>query len=187
MKIIVLDTETTGLDILKHEIIQLGYIIVNLSEADNSIKILEEREFLIAPQRIESASPEALRINGYTKDKWRGSVPFSKCVSQIRLAIESCDLMLGQNLNFDLRFIKQSFVNLNYLPPKFPNYIDTKRMAQTLVERKVIKSTSMDKLCEHYKISSDGRTHTALVDCHRTLKVWQRLVDEKIDFQFYTF
>lgn len=186
MKILVIDTETTGLDITRHEIIQLGYINLFINE-NNKKSILEEKEFFITPLHIETASPEALKINGYTKEKWKNSVPFSKCVAQIRHAIESSDLLLGQNLNFDLRFIKQSFQNISLSPPKFPNYIDTKKMATKLVERKLLKSTSMDKMCDHFNIISDGRAHTALVDCHRTLKVWEKLLEQNVDYQIYSF
>lgn len=186
MKILVLDTETTGLDITRHEIIQLGYISLFIDQ-NNKKSIVEEKEFTITPLHLETASPEALRINGYSSERWKNSIPFSKCFMQIRNAIENSDLLLGQNLNFDLRFLKQAFHNLNIKPPIFPNYIDTKRMAQTLVERKVIKSTSMDRMCEHFNITSDGRAHTALVDCHRTIKVWEKLLDQNIDFQIYPF
>lgn len=186
MKILTLDTETTGLDITKHEIIQLGYIMLFIDNNNNK-HILEEKEYTISPVNIHNASAEALRINGYTKEKWKNSIPFNKCAEQIKSKIQECDIMLGQNLNFDLRFIKQSYYNFNLSPPVFPRYIDTKRMASVLVEKKVLKSSSMDKMCEHFNIKSDGRAHTALVDCHRTIKVWEKLVNENIDFQFYEF
>ena len=186
MKILVLDTETTGLDITRHEIIQLGYISLFV-DVNNKINLLEEKEFLITPLHLETASPEALKINGFSKERWRGSLPFSKCMAQIRNAIESSDILLGQNLIFDLRFINQSFRNLSLTPPRFPNYIDTKKMGSRLVESKVLKSASMDKMCEHFNIQTDGRAHTALVDCHRTLKVWQKLLDLNIDYEIYSF
>lgn len=186
MKILVLDTETTGLDITRHEIIQLGFISLFI-DANSKINLLEEKEFLISPLHLETASVEALKINGFSKDKWKKSQPFTSFASQIRYAIESSDILLGQNLIFDLRFINQSYRNFNIVPPKYPNYIDTRRMGSRLVESKIIKNASMDKMCEHFKIDSDGRAHTALVDCHRTLKVWQKMLDMNIDYELYSF
>lgn len=186
MKILVLDTETTGLDITRHEIIQLGYISLFL-DINNKKQIVEEKEFTIKPLHIETASNEALKINGYTSEKWKKALPFSDYVNQIKFAIENSDILLGQNLIFDLRFINQAYSNLNLRPPNFPNYIDTKRMANRLVERKILRSTSMDKMCEHFNIQSDGRAHTALVDCHRTIKVWEKLCENNVDYELYSF
>ena len=38
--------------------------------------------------------------------------------------------------------------------------------------------TSLDNLCESYQIDFEGRAHTAIVDCERTMSIWLKLVDD---------
>ena len=186
MKIVVLDTETTGLDLTIHEIIQIGFIVLEVDES-NKYKILTEKEIKIRPEHLESASMEALKINGFTVYEWKDSLPFQEYAIYIKEMIEHADLLLGQNLLFDLKFIKQSYSNLNLEVPKFPPYIDTKNMAEPLVKQKILESTSMDKMAKHYKISFTGRAHTALADCERTLKIWEKLLEHNDSPNIFTF
>jgi DNA polymerase III epsilon subunit-like protein len=175
MKIVVLDTETTGLDLTMHEIIQIGFITID-ADSNNSYRVLSQKEIKIRPEHLKNASVEALKINGFSVYEWRDSLPFQHYANHIKETIEYADLLLGQNLLFDLRFIKQAFSNLSLEAPKFPPYIDTKNMAEPLVKQKILESTSMDKMCKHYNISFTGRAHNALADCERTLKIWEKLL-----------
>ena len=69
---------------------------------------------------------------------------------------------------------------------KFPNYADTRHMAGKLVSKGLLKSASMDNLCEHYNVKFSGRAHTALADCQRTISVWLKLLDET-EMEFFSY
>ena len=60
-KVFYFDVETTGLDWMIHEIVQLAYII----EVDSEVKL--ERNLLIKPTRWDDISLEALKVIGKTK------------------------------------------------------------------------------------------------------------------------
>jgi len=186
MKILFLDTETTGLDIIQHEIIQLGYILVE-KDIFNNTKIISQKEFNIRPLHLETASMEALKINGFSAHAWKDSLPFNQHAGLIKDMIEYSDLLIGQNLIFDLRFLKQAYSNFNLEVPKFPPYVDTKNMAQFLLEQKLLESTSMDKMCKYYNITFSGRAHNALADCERTMKLWDKLSEVNKDPNIFTF
>lgn len=185
MKILVIDTETTGLDITKHEIIQLGYILIE--SVNDKFVLLDKAEINIRPEHIEYSDKKSLQINGYNEQDWSSSVSFEHHAEKIRSVIQSADTLLGQNLIFDLRFIKQSFINHNLIPPNFPKYVDTKSMATVLVKEDKIKTTSLSNLCKFYEVSSAGRSHTALTDCERTFVVWTKLSERFKEPKFYTF
>jgi len=186
MKILVLDTETTGLDLTKHELIQIGFLFIEMLE-DGSFKHLSESEINIRPLHLESAEPDALAINGFSAFKWKDSKPINDHFEEIKDKIEYADLLLGQNLIFDLRFIKQAFENFNAVPPKFPPYIDTKWMGEKLVFEGKLRSSSMDKMCKHFDIKFEGKAHTALVDCKRTFDVWKKLGEQIKEVPKFTF
>lgn len=185
MFISVIDTETTGLDFFKHEIIQLGLIEIKIEDSGD-LTVLQEHEYKIIPKNIDNASTEALLINGYTKESWTEAIDFSFVVPTLDRIWSTNQFLLGQNLIFDLRFITKEYKRLNLEIPNYPKYIDTKEMGSNLVKEGMIKSSSMDKMCAHFNVKFKGRAHTALTDCQRTVTLWQQL--QKYTYpHYYTF
>ena len=187
MILTVFDTETTGLNPDKHEILEAALLSLIL-DADGNHYVLKEREFKIKPERLHLASSKALEINGYNDEDWKDALPFSEVIEQMRPIIEESDIFLGQNLIFDMRFVDENCRRNDIKCPEFPAYIDTKQMADKLVVAEWLKRSGMDYLVEHYGVEVQGRAHTALVDCWRTFKVWQKLLkDSGEEYGLYTF
>jgi DNA polymerase III epsilon subunit-like protein len=174
MLISVIDTETTGLDPVKHEVIQLGLIEYKLDDSGNLI-LIREHEFKLSPQNIETADQNALKINGYHPRRWLDADNFDSIVPMLDRIWSTSDLLLGQNLIFDLRFITKEYSRLGMKRPKFPKYLDTKHMGSCLVKEGIIRSSSMDNMCKYFDIKFKGRAHTALTDCQRTVTLWETL------------
>ncbi len=174
MKITVIDTETTGLDLSQHEIIQIAAIEMEQEDCGD-LKVLQEFEYKIRPFNINTASTEALKINGYNKKDWENAHSFSEVIGLLNNIWDTSELLLGQNLIFDLRFIAKHYKRYGFDCPKFPRYIDTKHMGASLVTEGVMKSSSMDNMCKHFNIKFKGRAHTALTDCQRTVTLWRQL------------
>lgn len=185
MLITVIDTETTGLSLEKHEIIQLGIIEYNLLD-NGDLQCLQKHEYKIRPSNIFSASQEALKINGYNEKDWQASISFSKCFNLLNRIFSDSESLIGQNLIFDLRFISKQYWKYGLKFPKIPKYIDTKFMGQQLVNEGKIKSCSMDSMCKHFNIKYSGRAHTALADCERTMTVWEQLM-KYTENKYFTF
>ena len=187
MKIAVLDTETTGLKSKKHEILEIACILYEFSD-DGSKKIVKTFEKKVRPRNLGVAEPKALEVNGYSDEKWVNSVDFSEIYDEICQIFENSDLLMGQNLIFDLKFIQSECNRRNLNKIDFPAYIDTKAMADELKKANWIHSTSLDNLISHYKIVIEGRAHTALCDCERTMAVFEKLcLDLDNDYHLYTF
>lgn len=170
------DTETTGLDVLNHEIIELACVRVDYF--NHKCNIIEQYSAKVKPKYIERASPVALRINGYTDEAWQHALKQDLAITYARDLLDSCDYVVGQNVVFDYRFLNKAFNDEKITKPSWGKYFDTKHMGdQLLSERKVTKS-SLEYLCEHYKVSGYGRSHTALVDVMRTIAVFEKITRE---------
>ena len=169
-----LDTETTGLDPLQHEVIEVAMLQVKVDKNFNygDISCYEAK---IKPRHIKRASPVALKINGYTSAKWRLAHKAVEVLPIIKEWVEESDYLVGQNLIFDHNFINQLFDRENLERPKYPKYFDTKKMAQVLVDEGSIKRTALDYLCENFNIPTIGRAHTALADVLRTFELFKKL------------
>jgi len=186
MIITVMDTETTGLSPASHEIIEIALISYVLSENGDRF-ITNQYSTKIKPRHIERASPKALEINHYNEHDWKGAVDISNALPIVKSIVSKSDVLIGQNLIFDLRFLSDAFEKEGYEIPDYPAYIDTKAMADTLRSSKKIKRSSMDYLCEHYNIKFSGKAHSALTDCQRTMMVWDKLLEDCGDYDFYSY
>lgn len=186
MIITVLDTETTGLKHKEHEIIEIALVSYILS-GEGEKYLLKEFETKIKPQDIASASPEALKVNGYSEEEWSDAPSFEEMYPQIKKIIESSDCLLGQNLIFDLNFLSSACKRASKQLPSFPMYFDTKQIADYLFESHWIEKTNLDYLCSRFGIKFEGRAHTALADCKRTMLLWEKLTEECDNYEPFTF
>jgi len=182
----VVDTETTGLNPSKHEIIEVAFISY-IVDGEGNEYVLNKLEQKIKPEAIHLASEKALEINGYSKEKWKDAVEFSAVLPKLEKVFAESDFLIGQNLIFDMRFLAKMCERSGIDEIKFPPYVDTKALADVLKEKGVLKRTRMDYLCEHYNVTWEGRAHTALADCERTIKVFEKLQDEVPEYDLYTF
>ena len=187
MILTVIDTETTGLDSDVHEIIQIAAISYVVS-GDGERFVVKSYEEKINPKQLHTASEKALRINGFTIQDWVGAPEAEDVLPNVLSMIEKSDVLVGQNLIFDLRFISEMCHRNNISPPEYPPYIDTKSIADRLVKANWLKRSGMDYLVEHYSVKVPGRAHTALVDCERTMLVFDELMrDVNEEYELYTY
>lgn len=186
MIITVFDTETTGLKRDQHEIIEVALVSYILS-GEGERFVLKEFESKIKPRNIEAASPEALRVNGYSEEQWEDAPFFEEVYPTIKKMIEESDCLLGQNLIFDLRFLASECKKNKKELPTFPMYFDTKQIADYLFESHWIEKTNLDYLCRRFGVEFEGRAHTALADCKRTMLVWEKLTNECDKYEPFTF
>jgi DNA polymerase III epsilon subunit-like protein len=176
-----IDTETTGLKTEQHEIIEFGALRVELDKQTLRMNPLESFSFRIKPLHIGTASDQALKVNGYNDAGWANAIHPRESVSLIKGLIRETDILVGQNLIFDLRFIKKLCKKYKS-DIRFPYYIDTKQMAEDCEE----EDTSLDILCKKYNVQFNGKAHTASVDCDRTYKIFKELLHRSIP-RYHTF
>lgn len=115
-KVLYFDTETTGLDPARHEIVQLAYIV----EVDGKEKVA--RDLLMRPLHPETADPAALDINGRTLEELaRYAHPFTQYqtfIGDLAGVIDKYDKTdkaypAAYNGRFDLDFLSAWFKSLN--------------------------------------------------------------------------
>jgi DNA polymerase-3 subunit epsilon len=124
-----LDTETTGLDPDRHEIIELAIVVEEVPEDPTAVgKITQKWCEKICPMHIRAAEPTALEVNGYTPFKWEGALPFAVFADEIAQLITSASCIVGHNPFFDVNFLKAAF-RREGLEVRFPYHlIDTVTM-----------------------------------------------------------
>ena len=169
MKEIVLDTETTGLNVRDgHRIVEIGCI-----ELENLIPTKKKFHCYLNPER--KVSEKALEVHGYTDEFLSNKKKFIEVVDEFlsfikdkRLIIHNAEFDLS-HLNNELKILGKDQIN--------NEIIDTLVLAR---EKFPGASSSLDALCKRYRIDNSKRTqHTALIDCDLLAKVYINLTDQK--------
>jgi DNA polymerase-3 subunit epsilon len=177
MKEVVLDTETTGLEVKDgHRIVEIGCI-----ELENLIPTSKKFHCYLNPER--KVSEKALEVHGYTdeflsdKKKFKDIVDeFLEFIKDKKLIIHNAEFDLT-HLNNELQLIGKNKINKNSI-------IDTLDLARDKFPGLGI---SLDALCKRYRIDNSKRKkHTALIDCELLSRVYINLIDQKepmLDFK----
>ncbi|MCW5659737.1 MAG: 3'-5' exoribonuclease [Burkholderiaceae bacterium] len=160
----VFDTETTGLDPTRDEIIQIGAVrIVNL-------RLLRGETFdqLVDPQRrLDAAST---RVHGIGPDMLRGQPTIDEVLPAFH-AFCADAVLVGHNAAFDMRFLqcKETATGVRFQQP----LLDTLLLSEVL--HPALDSHALEAIAERLGVRIEAR-HNALGDAIITAEVFLRMV-----------
>ncbi|VFP78840.1 DNA polymerase III subunit epsilon [Candidatus Erwinia haradaeae] len=180
MRQIVLDTETTGMNIIGtpyegHRIIEIGAVeIINRRLTDNNFHVY------LKPDR--EIDPEAFKVHGIS-DAFLKDKPTFAQVSENFLTYIHNSVLVMHNANFDLGFINHEFFKLNHEISKIEEcykIIDTLSIARKLFPG---KRNNLDALCARYNIDNSKRIiHGALFDAKLLAKIFLSMTGGQTSF-----
>ena len=153
-----IDTETSGLDPLVNEVIEIAIVRMN---CDGTETILSSK---VRMEHPENAHPRALEVNGYSAEAWEGA-PSQADLFQIihdRGLLQDC-ILAGQNVGFDAAFINATFKRLGIDARVDYHLYDTVTLALRDL-KPWLRSVSLVPVCVALGIPTEG-AHTALADC----------------------
>ncbi len=167
---IVLDIETTGMNLIEkhyigHKIIEIGAIeIINRKITNNYI------HFYINPKR--PIDKKAYKIHGINNNFLINKPIFKDISDKLINFIKNKELII-HNANFDIKFIEYELKNINYKIKKIKKIckiIDTLPIARKLFPR---KKNNLNSLCKRYNIDiSNRKKHGALIDAKLLSKIY---------------
>lgn len=166
------DSETTGLSEFDHELIELAAIIYDPRKDE----VVKEWEVKIRPLHIETASQSALKVNGYINNPGLYSKGLKQSLIKFNSITENC-VIVGQNIDFDLRFIKKNMSDFGIEPHFDYRKLDLMSLAWWFVKDTDIPGLSLKKICDYFKVTNVGE-HSALIDCRRTFEVYKVLEEQ---------
>lgn len=158
-----IDTETTGLDPSKHEMLEVA-VVTETVLTDGSGSIINGWCAKIAPERIEAADAKALEVNGYTPEKWKDARPFSEVADELAKLLASGSILCGHNVGFDIGFIEAAFARIGRKVRLPYHKLDTVTVAYAAWNATGTgPGLSLDKLRKHLAMATEG-SHSALKD-----------------------
>ena len=186
IKRIFLDTETTGLDPFKNDIIELGGVI-ETEEAPDVIFAAEEFLFKMAPRNWDSISEEALKINKTTVEELKSYPPpmvvYDEFIGLLDKYIDRYDkkdkfIFIGWNVYFDWNFLRSFFTKSGnkYFGSWFfwpPLGVECLAIEKLIKNRWTLENFHLSTVAEKLKIEQDSTlAHSALYDASVTRDVY---------------
>jgi DNA polymerase III alpha subunit (gram-positive type) len=98
------DIETTGLDSVIHEIIDIGLILVDQS----TLKVIDRFSEKIKPEHVKTAQKKALEKNGYNEKEWVKAWTLKEAM-EIYSEKTKGAIFLSQNAYSEWSFIIEAF------------------------------------------------------------------------------
>lgn len=165
MRQIVLDTETTGLEVSQgHRVIELAAVeIINRRISGSSFQ-----RYLNPEREIDAGARD---VHGIDIEFLQDKPKFREVASEFLAFIAGAELII-HNAPFDVGFLNAELAQagLPALPAHCPRITDTLRLAK---EMNPGKRASLDALCERYAVDNSQRTmHGALLDARLLAEVF---------------
>lgn len=165
-----IDIETTGLNMLKHEIIEIGCVLTT-----PELEVIEEFELKIKPEHIETADSVALKVNHYDPDNWRSALDLKEAMEILSHKVKDC-IMVGHNVAFDAGFLEYNFNKLQIQNTMHYHKLDTISLSWAKFHNDPsIEHLSLRELCIHFDIKNE-RAHSALPDARATFELYKKLM-----------
>lgn len=161
-KYIAFDIETTGLDPMYDEIIEIGAIKIEDG------KEIETFSTLIKPEyEIDEFITE---LTGITNEMVMDAPKINEVLPKFMDFIND-SVILGHNVNFDINFIYDNLINED-MKPITNDFVDTLRLSRRLLPE--LKHHRLSDLANYYNIDTTG-SHRSLTDVRITIDIFKNL------------
>lgn len=182
IKRLFIDTETTGLDPLKHGLVQVAGIV------DINGQVEEEFDFSLKPIDGKLFETRALEVNGLNMNVINGYKPSDTVFHLFRQLIKKYVdqyntkdkySFLAYNAPFDVGFIRQWFLDHgdNYYGSLFFRYpIDVASIAMEALieERPKMPNDKLETVMKYFDVTAEGKLHDARTDIIATREVYYK-------------
>lgn len=170
MREIVLDTETTGLDVNNGDrIVEIGIV-----ELENHVQTGNYFHYYLNPEK--ESDYQALKIHGLSSEFLRNKPKFAEIVDQFVNFISDSKIII-HNASFDVGFINTELRKCNKEELCKDSIIDTLLLAK---KKFVGQSVSLDSLCRKFNLDISHREiHGAIKDAKLLAQVYLELIGGK--------
>jgi len=169
---VVFDLETTGLNPVQNEIIEIGAVKIKNGE------VVDDFSSLVKPE--QNISGKITEITGIDNNMVKDAPSFEKVFTSFIEFIDGCPLV-AHNMDFDYSFIRKPLSE--YKNNSEITLIDTLTLARAVLPE--LKNHKLATLVNYYDISLDSH-HRALDDSKATALLFNELLNEDHEFEIST-
>ncbi len=170
------DIETTAIERDKGEVIELGIVVAKMK--GDTLTVIDEVDLKIQPKHIETADPQALRINGYNEADWLFAVSLEEAM---KVFVEKTKgaIFLAHNITFDYPFIEKALRDTSLDHDMHFYKIDTLSVAFGVLHTNGdMGKLSLRMLCEKFGVENK-KAHSAFADAYALYEVFKKMMNLK--------
>ena len=177
-KFIILDTETTGLEVKQgHRVIEIGAVLLN-----DRKKSQDHFHSYLNPSRL--IDEEATKVHGITNADVEDQPGFEEIAEEFIQFIEGSTLVI-HNAPFDVGFLNNELRLASSTYPMIEEICEIEDSLLIARDKYPGQRNSLDALATRYDISGYDRTfHGALLDANILADVYMRLTGGQSMFEF---
>jgi len=168
--IAITDLETTGIDPRRHEIIEMGLLVVD----QNSLGVMESLDLKVRPEHLKTASPNALLLNGYNEDDWIDAVSLSRAMTEYSRRVKGA-IFCSHNVTFDWSFMEEAFRTTGVTATLDYHRLDLFTMGWMLLKGQGLSDFNLNKLAKNLGIGEEPMPHRAINGARTAYEVLKRL------------
>ncbi|MCL5774968.1 MAG: 3'-5' exonuclease [Patescibacteria group bacterium] len=180
--LLIVDTELTGLDAEKHEIIQLAGILLDR-------KTLKEKASFasyVRPVKWSNRDPEAMKVNKLEFVRLKNAPVLKKVIRDFAKKFHPEKVLLTAYVGWvDKRFLLKAFektgtkwaYDYHYMDIWSLAYVSLAKKGQ-LKNAKEFAGFNMENLLKKYNISLPGSHHDALFDCRAEAEILRQVTKQ---------
>lgn len=186
-KLVVFDVETSGLDPEKHEVIQFAAVALQDWFPVDELELKVQFD-------LAKASPDALEMNSYEPEAWKGAIPQAQAVAKIASFLKrnaswtktskagktyAVARLCAHNARFDCEFLGAMFRRAAaFCPAALYEPLDTLALARWVTFCDIVYKPDsppadhkLGTLLAHFEIKAEGDAHDALADVRSTAEL----------------
>ena len=177
-KYIILDTETTGLEVLQgHRVIEIGAVLMN-----DRKKSEEHFHTYLNPSRL--IDEEASKVHGIMNEDLEDKPAFDEIAEEFLEFVDGSTLVI-HNAAFDIGFLNNELKLASSKYPKLEDICEVEDSLAIAKDKFPGQRNSLDALANRFDISNYDRTfHGALLDANILADVYMMLTGGQSKFEF---
>lgn len=155
--LVFVDLETTGLDPRKHEIVEMGVVVVDA----RTMEVLVEIDEKIRPDRPEDGDPKAYEVNGYNAEDWKEAATLWMAM-RLLSTVGRGGRFVAHNMIFDWSFLEEASRKTG-LPLDFDRHrVDIFTLAWGKIPHDRMQSWSLKTICTYLRLLPEPKVHRAI-------------------------
>lgn len=165
------DLEMTGLDSTKHEIVEMGLVVVD----QKTWEVTDTLDLKVKPDHLETADPEALVVNGYRTEDWQDAVDLKTAVEQYVAKTKNA-VFCAYNITFDWAFLEAAFKKTGIKDTMDYHRIDIPSIAWAKMQGKGASQVRLSSMARYFGIPEEPKVHRAINGAMLAYEVLKRLI-----------
>ncbi len=181
-KFVLFDTETTGLEYSRDEIIEFSAVVLQVQ--DGQTQVVQEYDNLITLTPGNTVPPKIQELTGITPmDILQRGIPKEQLCADIAAMVEGNTLLLAYNAHFDLSFLYYLLLrNGNPMILKGKDKLD---LLTVYKDRRPYPHRLFNAIDAYNLSGSVVNSHRAIDDVLATAAVMEAMIAEKDDLESY--